>query len=112
GRGDRECAVALARGDGAADRPRARAVVRLRPGPARRGRRGAQPPSHDGHATAGDRRAGHARGAGRRDVPAGVGEGPVVGVVFAIVLVMVGVAVALALVRLLRGPTTLDRVVA
>ena len=34
------------------------------------------------------------------------------GVVFAIVLVMVGVAVALALVRLLRGPTTLDRVVA
>jgi len=35
-----------------------------------------------------------------------------VGVVFAIVLMMVGVAAALALVRLLRGPTTLDRVVA
>ena len=34
------------------------------------------------------------------------------GVVFAIVLVMVGIAAALALVRLLRGPTTLDRVVA
>ena len=34
------------------------------------------------------------------------------GVVFAIVLMMVGVAAALALVRLLRGPTTLDRVVA
>ena len=33
-------------------------------------------------------------------------------VVFAIVLVMVGIAAALALVRLLRGPSTLDRIVA
>ena len=31
---------------------------------------------------------------------------------FAVVLVMVGVAAALALYRLLRGPSTLDRVVA
>ena len=34
------------------------------------------------------------------------------GAVFAVVLVMVGVAAALALYRLLRGPSTLDRVVA
>ena len=34
------------------------------------------------------------------------------GVVFAVVLVMVGVAAALALYRLLRGPSTLDRIVA
>lgn len=34
------------------------------------------------------------------------------GAVFAVVLVMVGVAAAPALVRLLRGPTTLDRIVA
>ncbi|MGZ8749850.1 MAG: monovalent cation/H+ antiporter complex subunit F [Pseudonocardia sp.] len=34
------------------------------------------------------------------------------GVVFAVVLAMVGVAAALALYRLLRGPTTLDRIVA
>ena len=34
------------------------------------------------------------------------------GTVFAVVLVMVGVATALALYRLLRGPSTLDRIVA
>ena len=34
------------------------------------------------------------------------------GVVFAVVLAMVGVSAALALYRLLRGPTTLDRIVA
>ncbi|MBL8926401.1 MAG: sodium:proton antiporter [Pseudonocardia sp.] len=34
------------------------------------------------------------------------------GAVFAVVLVTVGVAAALALYRLLRGPSTLDRVVA
>ena len=34
------------------------------------------------------------------------------GAVFAVVLVMVGVSTALALIRLLRGPSTLDRIVA
>jgi multicomponent Na+:H+ antiporter subunit F len=35
-----------------------------------------------------------------------------VGVVFTVVLAVVGVAAGLALYRLLRGPTTLDRIVA
>jgi multicomponent Na+:H+ antiporter subunit F len=35
-----------------------------------------------------------------------------VGTVFAVVFLMVGVAGALSLYRLLRGPTTLDRIVA
>jgi multicomponent Na+:H+ antiporter subunit F len=35
-----------------------------------------------------------------------------VGAVFSVVLVMVGLSTALALYRLLRGPTTLDRIVA
>ena len=74
GDGDRERAVTVPGGDGAADRPRARAVVRLRAGPARPGRGGAQPPSHDGHAAAGDRGAGHARRAGHRGAAAGGGE--------------------------------------
>ena len=109
--GDRERPVAVARRDGAADRPRARAVVRLRARPARRGRGGAHPPPHDGHAAAGDRGARHpeelaAADAGWRRGGTGRGCG------VRDLLAMLGVAAALTLYRLLRGPTTLDRIVA